>query len=97
METMRQDTQNKIKADKKFTKVESGSHVIGLPENIKMICMYRDTINYYPLESALADQKVQSFRQHNGMNVADYYKEFTMFVKMAEKCGADYTTPARKE
>ena len=73
-------------------KVESGSDVIELLEIIQMICMSRDITNYYPLKA-----QVQSFRQYNGMSVTDYDKEFTMLVKIAEKCGADYATPQRKE
>ena len=45
---------NKIKADKKFEKGETKSDVIGLLEIIEMICMSRDSINYYPFDSALA-------------------------------------------
>ena len=91
------NTQNNIKADKKFVKVESGSDIIGLLEIMEMICMSRELINYYPLESALATRKFQIFRQHNGMSIADYYKEFAMLVKIAEMCGTKYTTTARKE
>ena len=54
--------ENKIKADKKFAKVETGSGVIKLLEiSIEMICMSRDTTRCYPLGSPLAEQKVQSF------------------------------------
>ena len=45
---------NKIKADKKFEKVETKSDVIGLLELIEMICMARDSTNYYPLENSFA-------------------------------------------
>ena len=49
-----------------------------------MICKPRNSIHYYPIESALlAECKMQNFRQHNGMTVADYYKGFTMVVKIA--------------
>ena len=38
---------NRIKAYKKFEKVETKSDVIGLLELIQMICMSRDSTNYY--------------------------------------------------
>ena len=52
---------NKIKADKKYEKVETKSDVIGLLEIIEMICMSRESTNYYPLEWALTEQKVLNF------------------------------------
>ena len=53
--------QNKIKSDKKFAKVESGSDIIGLLEILEVICMSRDMTNYYPLESTLTERNLQSF------------------------------------
>ena len=31
------------------------------------------------------------------MGIANYCKEFTMLVKMAEKCGTDYSTTVKKK
>ena len=80
---------SKIKTDHKFSKVETGLDVIGLLEIIEMICMSRDMTNYYPSESVLAERKVQSFQEYNGMSFADYSKEFTMLVNIVETCGAE--------
>ena len=59
--------------------------------------MSRDSTNYFSMESALAERKIQNFWQHNGISVADYYKEFNMVVKITEKYGAEFATTIHKE
>ena len=40
---------------------------------------------------------MQNLWLHNGMSVADYYKEFNMLVKIAENCGSEFAATIWKE